>query len=80
VRIDNAPGILLQFNSITEAGLAKDGTSMSQIPTYVTGVPNGTEKVSREALEVLKPPTDIDRVCIWLLTSAVRISESARFS
>ncbi|KAK0628207.1 hypothetical protein B0T17DRAFT_614159 [Bombardia bombarda] len=25
-------------------GLAKDGTSMSQIPTYVTGVPNGTER------------------------------------
>jgi hexokinase len=27
-------------------GLGKDGTSISQIPTYVTGVPNGTEKVS----------------------------------
>jgi len=25
-------------------GLEKDGTSMSQIPTYVTAVPNGTEK------------------------------------
>ncbi|KAI0475956.1 glucokinase [Xylariaceae sp. FL0804] len=25
-------------------GLEKDGTSMSQIPTYVTGVPNGTEQ------------------------------------
>ncbi|KAI0195755.1 hypothetical protein EV127DRAFT_477474 [Xylaria flabelliformis] len=25
-------------------GLRKDGTSLSQIPTYVTGVPNGTEK------------------------------------
>ncbi|GAW16413.1 hypothetical protein ANO14919_058390 [Xylariales sp. No.14919] len=25
-------------------GLRKDGTSISQIPTYVTGVPNGTEK------------------------------------
>lgn len=25
-------------------GLDRDGTSMSQIPTYVTGVPNGTEK------------------------------------
>ncbi|KAI1765761.1 hypothetical protein GGR53DRAFT_488949 [Hypoxylon sp. FL1150] len=25
-------------------GLQHDGTSMSQIPTYVTGVPNGTEK------------------------------------
>jgi hexokinase len=27
-------------------GLEKDGTSLSQIPTYVTAVPNGTEKVS----------------------------------
>jgi hexokinase len=26
-------------------GLEKDGASMSQIPTYVTAVPNGTEKV-----------------------------------
>ncbi len=26
-------------------GLEKQGTTMSQIPTYVTGVPNGTEKV-----------------------------------
>ncbi|KAK6956316.1 hypothetical protein Daesc_001591 [Daldinia eschscholtzii] len=25
-------------------GLERDGTSLSQIPTYVTGVPNGTEK------------------------------------
>jgi len=25
-------------------GLEQDGTSLSQIPTYVTGVPNGTEK------------------------------------
>lgn len=31
---------------LVELGLEKDGTSMSQIPTYVTGVPNGTEKVS----------------------------------
>ncbi|KAK3389127.1 hypothetical protein B0T20DRAFT_363569 [Sordaria brevicollis] len=29
---------------ITAEGLEKDGTSMSQIPTYVTAVPNGTEK------------------------------------
>ena len=30
-----------------DEGLRKDGTSLSQIPTYVTGVPNGTEKVFR---------------------------------
>lgn len=29
----------------TDEGLSKDGTSLQQIPTYVTGVPNGTEKV-----------------------------------
>lgn len=28
-----------------EEGLGKQGTFMSQIPTYVTAVPNGTEKV-----------------------------------
>lgn len=26
-------------------GLEKNGTMLSQIPTYVTSVPNGTEKV-----------------------------------
>jgi len=29
----------------SDEGLQKDGTEMSQIPTYVTAVPNGTEKV-----------------------------------
>lgn len=29
-----------------DAGLKKDGTSISQIPSYVTAVPNGTEKVA----------------------------------
>lgn len=28
-----------------EEGLAKEGTTLSQIPTFVTEVPNGTEKV-----------------------------------
>jgi hexokinase len=27
-------------------GLAKENTTLSQIPTFVTAVPNGTEKVS----------------------------------
>jgi hexokinase len=30
----------------SDEGLQKSGTTMSQIPTYVTAVPNGTEKVS----------------------------------
>lgn len=33
-----------EFLSQMDQGLQKDGTSLSQIPTYVTGVPNGTEK------------------------------------
>jgi hexokinase len=33
-----------EFLKQMNEGLAKDGTSMSQIPTYVTAVPNGTEK------------------------------------
>ncbi|KAK4461364.1 putative glucokinase [Cladorrhinum samala] len=33
-----------EFLRQLDEGLQKDGTSLSQIPTYVTGVPNGTEK------------------------------------
>ncbi|KAF0324582.1 hexokinase hxk2 [Colletotrichum asianum] len=33
-----------EFLGQMHEGLEKDGTSLSQIPTYVTGVPNGTEK------------------------------------
>lgn len=40
----------LTINTITGEGLEKDGTSLSQIPTYVTGVPNGTEKVRYSGL------------------------------
>lgn len=29
----------------SNAGLAKEHTTLSQIPTFVTAVPNGTEKV-----------------------------------
>ena len=32
-------------NFLSDEGLAKNGSTMSQIPTYVTAVPNGTEKV-----------------------------------
>lgn len=32
------------LNQMAE-GLANNGTTLSQIPTYVTSVPNGTEKV-----------------------------------
>ncbi|KAG9243726.1 hypothetical protein BJ878DRAFT_576320 [Calycina marina] len=33
-----------EFVTEMNEGLAKNATNMSQIPTYVTGVPNGTEK------------------------------------
>lgn len=33
-----------EFQRQMTEGLERDGTSLSQIPTYVTGVPNGTEK------------------------------------
>ncbi|KAI5860622.1 hypothetical protein GGS23DRAFT_217456 [Durotheca rogersii] len=33
-----------EFLKQMHEGLERDGTSLSQIPTYVTGVPNGTEK------------------------------------
>ena len=39
-----------EFIREMEEGLEKQGTSLSQIPTYVTSVPNGTEKVGREAI------------------------------
>lgn len=32
-------------NIVIDEGLQKNATTMSQIPTYVTAVPNGTEKV-----------------------------------
>jgi hypothetical protein len=35
-----------EFIREMEEGLEKQGTSISQIPTYVTSVPNGTEKVA----------------------------------
>lgn len=34
-----------QFIEEMREGLEKQGAQMSQIPTYVTSVPNGTEKV-----------------------------------
>lgn len=46
-----SPGFLpagdgLETDGHVDEGLEKNATTMSQIPTYVTAVPNGTEKVS----------------------------------
>ena len=38
---------LREANDSIDEGLEKNATHMSQIPTYVTGVPDGTEKVGR---------------------------------
>lgn len=34
-----------EFQRQMSEGLSKSGATLSQIPTYVTSVPNGTEKV-----------------------------------
>ena len=69
-----------------DEGLERDGTSMAQIPTYMTGVPDGTEKVSQH----LQPPSCLPspllltvscptcRVFTLLLTWGAQISASAR--
>ncbi|CZR51501.1 probable glucokinase GLK1 [Phialocephala subalpina] len=41
---DNVRNVVLEFLHEMKEGLEKNATTMSQIPTYVTGVPNGTEK------------------------------------
>lgn len=46
-----------------DEGLEKEGATLSQIPTYVTAVPNGTEKVS-----------PMSRACGIMLTSLGIIS------
>ena len=61
--------------SSTDEGLQKSGTTMSQIPTYVTAVPNGTEKVW-QVRESWSARTDLYRDCIWLSTWVEQISES----
>jgi hexokinase len=39
-----------EFIREMDEGLEKQGTTMSQIPSYVTAVPNGTEKVGSGTL------------------------------
>lgn len=42
---EDANRAVKEFRRQMAEGLAADGTSLSQIPTFVTDVPNGTEKV-----------------------------------
>jgi hexokinase len=44
-----------EFIREMDEGLEKTGTEMSQIPTYVTAVPNGTEKVRPRYARVFAP-------------------------
>lgn len=49
-----------QFITEMREGLEKQGAQMSQIPTYVTSVPNGTEKVpSRISIQPMHTLTSI---------------------
>ena len=59
-----------------EEGLVKDGTELSQIPTYVTNVPNGTEKVLFTNSNSTYRLTS-SRAYIWQSTWAVPTSEYA---
>lgn len=65
-----------EFIAEMHEGLEKQGTHLSQIPTYVTAVPNGTEKVGRKELAV--NITDLCRELFLPLTWVVPTSESAR--
>lgn len=52
-----------------QEGLQKDGTSISQIPTYVTAVPNGTEKVGSHSFTTFcANPSGVAREKQQLLT------------
>lgn len=42
---DDVNKAVREYLAEMEEGLEKQGTQLSQIPTYVTAVPNGTEKV-----------------------------------
>lgn len=45
----------LGSDEVADEGLKENGTTMSQIPTYVTAVPNGTEKVEASDLPFVNP-------------------------
>jgi len=66
-------------DNVADEGLQKNATTLSQIPTYVTGVPNGTEKVCRSR-GIKCPETNKSRDSIWPSTWEERISESAQFN
>lgn len=60
-------GVTEYIREIDE-GLSKEHTTLSQIPTYVTAVPNGTEKVRFTPISSLRQTAAdlvIGRVCTW---------------
>lgn len=63
-----------------DEGLHKTGSDMSQIPTYVTAVPNGTEKVDFNSCSYRLLLNVIFRVSIWQWILAGPISESVQFN
>lgn len=42
---ENVQRGVAEYIKQSNEGLTKEGTTLSQIPTFVTAVPNGTEKV-----------------------------------
>lgn len=64
-----------QFIAEMREGLGKQGAQMSQIPTYVTSVPNGTEKVDLACF--VSAHAHRCRVLFSPSTSAARISAFA---
>ena len=57
---ENVHKAVKHFISQMDEGLGKQGATMSQIPTYVTAVPNGTEKGRSTLLVVVGPGHDTD--------------------
>lgn len=64
-----------EFIRQMDEGLEKQGTTLSQIPSYVTAVPNGTEKVGPHLLATRSWLTCC-RVYTLRLTSVARTSVS----
>lgn len=52
----NLDGRSAELLSPSDEGLQQPGTTLSQIPTYVTDVPRGTEKVCNISMKKIGEP------------------------
>lgn len=77
---------VLEFMKEMEDGLKKENTTLNQIPTFVTAVPDGSEKVLLSTLSSSLPGScllisllpHLARAYTWQLMSVVRISACAQ--